>query len=61
MVIMIHTWLRGRGIWDEEENVVDIYLYGYNIRNERYGGIESALYMIVQGNMYLGFYLRRRS
>ena len=40
---------------------MDIHLYGYDIRNESYGGIELALYVIVQGNMYLGYYLRQIS
>ena len=33
--------------------MVDIHLYGYNIHNWRYGGIESELRMIVQANMDL--------
>ena len=34
--------------------MVDIHLYGFNIRNGMYGGIESALHVIVQANMDLG-------
>ena len=48
---------------------MDIHIYGYNIHNWRYGGIESELRVIVQTNMDLrvlykpkltrSFYLRR--
>ena len=48
---------------------MDIHLYGYNIHNWRYGGIESELRVIVQSNMDLmvlyktkimgSFYMRR--
>ena len=34
--------------------MVDIHLYGYNIRDGMYGGIKSALHVIVQANMDLG-------
>ena len=34
--------------------MVDIHLYGYNIRNWRYGEGESELCVIVQANMDLG-------
>ena len=33
--------------------MVDIHLYGYNIHNWRYGGIESELHVLVQANMDL--------
>ena len=33
---------------------MDIHLYGYNIHNWRYGGINSELRVIVQANMDLG-------
>ena len=46
---------RGRGIWGEEENVVDIHLYSYNICNDVYRGIYLALHVIVQGNKDLEF------
>ena len=54
-IILVSTWLRGRGGWGDEENVVDIYLYGYNIHNGVYIRVDSALHVIVQENMYLGF------
>ena len=48
---------------------MDIHLYGYNIHNWRYGGVDSELRMIVQANMDLrvlyktnimgSFYMRR--
>ena len=34
--------------------MVDIHLYGYHIRNGVYGGIESAMHVIEQGNVDLG-------
>ena len=54
MVIMITTGIWGRGRGGEEENMVNIHLYGYNIRNAMYRGINSALRVIVQANMDLG-------
>ena len=34
--------------------MVDIHIYGFNIRNGVYRGIDSALHVIVQANMDLG-------
>ena len=54
MVRMVPTGVEEMGRWGEKENVVDIRLYGYNICNRMYVGIESALRVIVQANMDLG-------
>ena len=53
MVRLIHKLVGGRGGWGAESNLMYIHLYGYNIHNWRYGGIESELRVIVQANMDL--------
>ena len=40
--------------------MVDIHLYGYHIRNGVYGGIESAMHVIEQGNVELGFLFKTK-
>ena len=50
-VRLVPTGVGERGRLGEEENVVDIRLYGENICNGRYSGIYLTLRMIVQANM----------
>ena len=54
-VIPVTTWLGEGGIQGDEENLVDIYLSGYNIQNGCNRGSELALRAIKQMNMELVF------
>ena len=47
MLRLVPTGVWGRGVWAEEENVVDLRLYCYSIRNGMYGSIELVLRVIV--------------